>query len=304
MRYQTSLRIGPVSFRIGSDWRAPVAELDRLYAAYPKAADGPAVATVRLEAARPWRRWIRPAIHLRGDYTIPDALPLPLAQGLLAAEMSMNLQVALGWRQHLLLHASAVARGARALLMVGESGSGKSTMAALLGEGLSEGALAGMGAATDSGDWRLMGDEFVLIDPATTDAYAFPRLISLKNEGITAMLPHVSAERLGPLIAGTPKGDIRHVVPNAAAIAQMDAPARPALILFPTFGGQPGVRAVPPSEAFMRLTESSTNYVGLGEPGFAALTRLVRDVPAVAIGYGSSAEGIAAIEALWAGLDR
>jgi hypothetical protein len=59
---------------------------------------------------------------------------------------------------------------------------------------------------------------------------------------------------------------------------------------------------VPPSEAFMRLTESSTNYVALGEAGFAALTRLVRDVPAVTLGYASGAEGLAAVEALWSGL--
>src|SRR3546814_1610056 len=67
--------------------------------------------------------------------------------------MGMNLQVALGWRRHLLLHASAVAKDGRALIMSGESGSGKSTLAALLGEG----------------DWRLMGDEFTLIDPRSEE---------------------------------------------------------------------------------------------------------------------------------------
>lgn len=280
------MRIGPVALRIGSDWAEPVDQLRRLYAGYPEPEAGFAPATVRLEANRWWRRFIRPSVHIRGDYTIPDALPLPLAQGLLAAEMGMNLQVALGWRQHLLLHASAVERDGRAVVMVGASGSGKSTLAALLGEGA----------------WRLMGDEFTLLAPGTGMAHAFPRLISLKNEAIAEMERRLPATRFGPLIEGTPKGSIRHLTPRPDAIARMDEPARPALLLFPEFGGEAGLRPVPPSEAFVRLTESSTNYVALGEPAFAALVRLVRDVPAVAIGYGSSEEGIATVEALWAEL--
>jgi HprK-related kinase A len=276
-----------VSFRVGSDWAAPVADLRRLYAAYPAPADGVATATVRLEAPRPWRRWLRPSVRIAGDYTIPDALPLPLAQGLLAAEMAMNLQVALGWRRHLLLHASAVERDGRAILMVGASGSGKSTLAALLGE---------------SG-WRLMGDEFALIAPDSGQVFAFPRLVSLKNEGIGAVAERVTPDRLGPLIPGTPKGSIRHLVPRADAVARMDEPAQPALLLFPRFGAEPGLQAVAPSEAFVRLTDSSTNYVALGEPAFAALTRLVRAVPSVALGYADSAQGLAAVEALWGELE-
>ncbi|QJQ32497.1 HprK-related kinase A [Sphingomonas lacunae] len=288
MRHSHTLRVGPVSFRIGSDWEAPVDHLRRLYAGYPAADSGQALATVRLEATRPWRRFVRPSVHIRGDYTIPDALPLPLSQGLLAAEMGMNLQVALGWRQHLLLHASAVERDGCCIVMVGASGSGKSTLAALLGES----------------EWRLMGDEFALLGLDDGAINAFPRLVSLKNAAITEMVSRVPADRLGPPILGTPKGTIRHLVPRADAIVRMDEPARPSLLLFPTFGDEPGLRPVPPSEAFMRLTDSSTNYVALGEPGFDALVRLVRDVPAVAIGYGSSHEGMAVVNALWAELGR
>lgn len=286
MKTRLGFRVGPVGFRIGSDWRQPVDDLARLYHDYPSLNDGVALATVRLEAARPWRRWVRPSVHIRGDYTIPDALPLPLAQGLLAAEMAMNLQVALGWRQHLLLHASAVERDGRAIVMVGTSGSGKSTLAALLGEG----------------DWRLMGDEFALLDMTTGALLAFPRLVSLKNAGIGALAEQVSPDRFGPVIAGTPKGTIRHLRPRADAIARMDHPARPALLLFPAFGDPPGLRAIPPSEAFVRLTDSSTNYVALGEAGFAALTGLVRSVPAVALGFRSSAEGLDGVAALWSEL--
>ena len=284
MRYAARIAVGPVQFRIGSDWPEPVAALESLYAGYPKDPERTADATVRLFAARPWRRWLRPSVHIGGDFVVPDALPLPLSMGLLAAEMGMNLQVALGWRRHMLLHASAVARDGRAVVMSGESGSGKSTLAALLGEG----------------DWRLMGDEFTLIDPVAGDALAFPRAISLKNEAIAEMAGRGDAARLGPLLAGTPKGDIRHLIPRADAIAAMHQPVRPALILFPRFGGEPAIEPMGEGEAFVRLTEASTNYIALGEAGFAALTRLVRTTPAFGIAYPDSASGIALVEQLWA----
>lgn len=281
MRHRFDVRIGPVGFRVGSDWRGPVAALADLYRDYPR----PDIAdfTVRLEAARPWRRMIRPAVTIAGDYTLPDAAPLPLAHGLLAAEMAMNLQLALGHRRHLLLHASAVERDGRAVLMTGESGAGKSTLATLL---------AARG-------WRLMGDEFVLLAPDTGQAYAFPRLVSLKNESVAQAQAAWPGARFGPLLAGTPKGDIRHLVPPADAIARMDEPAAPALLLFPRFGFAPAVRPVPPSEAFVRLTQASTNYTALGEPGFRALTRLVGGVPLVAIDYPDGATACDQVEALW-----
>ena len=284
MRHAARILVGPVQFRIGSDWAAPIAALKRLYTGYPQDDSRPADATVRLFAARPWRRRLRPSVHIGGDFVIPDALPLPLSMGLLAAEMGMNLQVALGWRRHMLLHASAVARDGRALILSGESGSGKSTLAALLGEGA----------------WRLMGDEFTLIAPASGDAYGFPRAVSLKNAAIAEMAARVDATRLGPLLAGTPKGDIRHLIPRADAIAGMHEPARPALLLFPRFGGAAAIEPMGEGEAFVRLTEASTNYVALGEAGYDALTRLVRETPAFGLSYPDSATGIALAEQLWA----
>lgn len=278
MRHRFAVRIGPVGFRIGSDWRAPVAALARLYADYPQPEAGIPDYTVRLFAARPWRRVLRPSVEIGGDYVLPGSAPLPLAQGLLAAEMAMNLQLALGHRRHLLLHASCVERDGRALLMTGESGAGKSTLAALL----------------MANGWRLMGDEFALVDLDDGSVHAFPRLISLKNQSIG-----IVDGRWGPLLKNTPKGDIRHLVPDARAIAAMADPARPALLLFPSFGFAAERRPVAPSEAFVRLTQASTNYVALGERGFAALTRLVAAVPALAIDYPDTATALATVERLW-----
>jgi HprK-related kinase A len=253
-----------------------------LYAGYPDE-DGACDYSVRLEAERPWRRRVRPSVVIRGDFTLPDAVPMALAHGLLAAEMGMNLQMALGYRRHLLLHAASVERGGRALLITGLSGSGKSTLAALLGER----------------GWRLMGDEFALLDLNDGSLHPFARAVSLKNESVAA-LEGVAAERLGPWLRGTSKGTIRHLRPRADAIARMTEPAMPSAILFPRFGRDldRAVRPVGAAEVFVRLTQASTNYVALGEPAFQALSGLVADVPAFAIDYGDTQSGLALIDAL------
>ncbi|MBS46356.1 MULTISPECIES: HprK-related kinase A [Sphingobium] len=283
MRHSLTLQIGPATFRIGSAWRQPVEELTRLYAGYPDRHDAIADFTVRLQPAGPLRRWVRPSIFITGDHGLADAAPMSLAHGLLAAEMGMNLQMALGWRRHLLLHASSVEKDGRALVMTGESGSGKSTLAALLGER----------------GWRLMGDEFALLDLDSGAILPFPRLVSLKNQAIGVVKDVVGAQRMGPMLQATAKGDIRHLVPRPDAVARMAQGAMPAMLLFPRFGHDAAIRPVGQGEAFMRLTQASTNYVALGEPGFAALTRFVTDVPACAMDFPSGEVAFDMIDRLW-----
>ena len=283
MRHSLTLQIGPATFRIGSAWRQPVEELTRLYAGYPDRHDAIADFTVRLQPAGPLRRWVRPSLFITGDHGLADAAPMSLAHGLLAAEMGMNLQMALGWRRHLLLHASSVEKDGRALVMTGESGSGKSTLAALLGER----------------GWRLMGDEFALLDLDSGAILPFPRLVSLKNQAIGVVKDVVGAQRMGPMLQATAKGDIRHLVPRPDAVARMAQGAMPAMLLFPRFGHDAAIRPVGQGEAFMRLTQASTNYVALGEPGFAALTRFVTDVPACAMDFPSGEVAFDMIDRLW-----
>lgn len=283
MRHHCFITVGPARFRIGSDWRAPIEQLKALYRDYPLDEVVPDF-TVRLQATSALRRYVRPQVAIAGDFTLPDAAPLPLEQGLLAAEMAMNLQMALGWRRHLLLHASAVSRHGRAVIMTGVSGAGKSTLSALLGER----------------GWRFLGDEFVLLDPDTGMITPFPRPVSLKNAAIAAMEREVEDDdRFGPVMLGTPKGTIRHLRPRTEAIEVMARETMPALLLFPRFGEPRAVRHVDEAESFVRLTQASTNYVALGERGFDALTRFVRSIPARAIDYADGEQGVEMVERLW-----
>ncbi len=279
--HEFRVRVGPAASRIGSAWARPIEQLAELYSDYPTP-DIPDF-SVRLEAPTLLRRFFRRQVAINGDYMLPDAVPLPFDQALLAAEMGMNLQMALGWRRHLLLHASAVEKDGKVLVMTGLSGSGKSTLSALLGRN----------------GWRFMGDEFVLIDPASGEAVPFPRMISLKNEAIAAMQLAAPSARFGPLMKDTPKGDIRHLVPPPGAVAAMDQSAPPALLLFPSFGYPGAVRELGLGEVFMRMTQASTNYVAMGETGFMAMTRFIKSVPARAIDYQSGEEAVALVDQLW-----
>jgi hypothetical protein len=144
-----------------------------------------------------------------------------------------------------------------------------------------------------------MGDEFALLDLHDGMLRAFPRAISLKNGAIRVMEREAPPERFGPRLEGTPKGEIRHLRPNAAALAAMAEPARPALILFPRYGAAADARPVGQAEVFMRLTQASTNYVALGAAAFAALTRLVAECPAAAVDYPDAETALATVDALW-----
>ncbi len=281
-----NVRVGAFAFLLRSPVRDVIDAVARLYRDYPDTAeDGIPDFTVAVAPPSPIRRWFRPKLELLCDVEIPGMAPQPIDHGPLALEMGMNLQLAAGMHRFLLLHAGAVERDGHSMLMTGDSGAGKSTLTATLGW---------------SG-WRLFGDEFTLVDTATGLLHPHPRPVSLKNESADLLAAFAPADRFGPAFHGTIKGSIRHLLPPLDAIRRMDEPAPPRLILLPQFeaDANPEAHRLGVAETFARLTQASTNYRTLGEPGFDALVRLA-DIPAYAMRYSSSADAISLIEQLWA----
>jgi HprK-related kinase A len=282
-----TVRIGPAAFHLRAPYRDVLAEVALLYRDYPDAtADGIYDYCVSAVPHSPLRRFIRPSIGLACDFEPFETLPLPKRLGLLALEMGMNLQMAIGHRQHIVVHAASSAIGEKAALIIGDSGAGKSTMAAAL--------------AYREG-WRHLGDEFALLDLERPRLHPFPRPISLKNESIAAMQRLAPAERFGPRLEGTVKGTIRHLLPPVAAIGAMDVPADVALLVAPRFepGATPAWRPMTRTETYVRLAASSTNQATMGEAGFDAIWRCFAAVPAFDIVYGSTDDGLDLFLRLW-----
>lgn len=280
-----TVRIGPIQYRLTSPLRRVWAEMTHLYREYPQ--NDPQHCPEYEVAVAPtswWRRFVRPQINIRADIMGPFA-PLPEAQGQVAFEMGMNYQVAMGLNRYLILHASSVERDGECVIFSAESGSGKSTLAA----GLSY------------GGWRLLGDEFVFIEPCSGLALPYPRPISLKNRSIDVMAERAPADRFSRRYHGTPKGTLGYLMPPPDSIARMDEPARPRCVVFPTFapGSTPAIRLVEKPEAHILLVASSTNYQTLGEAGFLAMADLLDACPAYEITYPSLEAAAALVEQMW-----
>lgn len=282
------VRIGPAIFDIRSPFRRLVRQVRSFYRDYPQdfsneiydfAVEGRPTSMVR--------RFLRPSLSFNGDYTLDEIVPVEHRLGLLGFEMAINLQMALGYLRHSVIHAASAARGEEAVLITGESGSGKSTLSALL---------------SYSSGWRHLGDELALLSLAEPlQLHPYPRPIGLKNESIAEMEARAPSCRFGPLLTDTLKGDVRHLLPPKAAIEAQLVPARPRLVISPRFqkGVEPAARRMTESECYVRLSTASTNQPRLGEAGFNSLVQLVRTVPGYDIVYGSSEQGVALVEDLW-----
>ena len=131
------------------------------------------------------------------------------------------------------VHAAAVARSGRAVLLSGSSGSGKSTVSLAL-------LLAG---------WSFLGDDIVFLQGA--EVLAFPDEIDA-SEATIGFFPELGAAADWPMLTGYPKHQISagRVRPGATVPA-----ATPSVLLLPQLGGGTDhvLERVEPGEALIEL---------------------------------------------------
>lgn len=278
-RGSLTLSLGPFSHLL-SGWSSFLQEyLADVYQDYRFHHTPPDVTEIILNLGAPnvFRRYVRRQVVPDPGFEVP-AVPLPLSMAPLAFEMGLNLSVALKCCRFVTVHAGVVADKDGAIVMSASSGAGKSTLtAALMQEG-----------------YRLFSDEFALIDLDDAQIHPYPRPISLKQQSIDVVKDLVGAERLSPVISGTPKGDIAYCRPsrNDLEADQRKIPVK--LLLFPNFeqGARPLARQLNPAEAIMRLIPASTNYSLLGEPAYRAVVALARQARAYEITYGTTQQSL------------
>jgi HprK-related kinase A len=229
------------------------------------------------------RRLFAPQARFVADVPAPLE-PFPLDHAFPLLEWGLNWCVAIRAHQYLLLHAGVLERDGRALILPALPGSGKSTLSAAL-------ALSG---------WRLLSDEFGLLNRRTGQLDPLPRAVPLKNESIEIIRTFSRAAELGPIFPRTRKGDVAHLRPPADSLARQREPARPAWIVFPRFraGGALRLSALSNSTTFTRLSQNAFNYRLLGATGFVALRALVDTCQSWSAEFGDLESILAAIDNL------
>jgi len=278
------LRTGPFICHVRSPIQSVAKGLHLLYADHTASTDT-AFADFHVQLTRPngLRRWLRPQVVFHFDDRIPFK-PLPLDQAFPMLEWGLNWCVANHAHQYLVVHAAAVAKDDRAMIMPAPPGSGKSTLCAgLVARG-----------------WRLLSDELTLISVEDGLIAPLPRPVSLKNQSIAVMrrfAPHLS---MTDECHDTAKGTVAHMGLPYDSIAHGDTPARPAWIVFPRY--QPGADSllVPrkKGETLLQVAENGFNYSILGRRAFDLLTATVDGCGCYDFTYSQLGEAIDLFNAL------
>ncbi|WP_295431462.1 HprK-related kinase A [uncultured Thiodictyon sp.] len=277
-------RTGPFVIRLQTRLREVTDTFARIYLG-TEVLEDPRLAhfSVRVTASSPLRRpWGAQSQFWIDD--IPPFEPYPRTHAFPLLEWGINWCIGTRAHRYLLLHAGALERGGRALLLPAMPGSGKSTLST---------ALAFRG-------WRFLSDEFGVILPGAATVAPLPRAIPLKNRSIQVIRDFAPEAVMGPVFEKTRKGDVAHVRPPHDSLARQLENAAPGWIVFPCFraGGTTAVRTLPRSEAFTRLAQNSFNYRLLGERGFLDLTALVRACACFSLDFSDLDQAVAVIEDL------
>lgn len=236
-----------------------------------------------IDRGRGLRRWVRPTARFLIDGVEPFE-PFPRMSALPFFEWGVNWCFAQRFNQYVLLHAGVLALGDQAVIMAATPGSGKSTLAAGM-------MLSG---------FRLLSDEFGVLDPASGDLLPMLKPVALKNESIEVIRKLSPSAVLGPIYRGTRKGDVSHLAPNVHSVENMGARARPSLVIFPRYRPGANLELKPqlPEEAFARLAFNSFNYSLLGPISFNALAVLAGRCKVYELTYSNLPEAIERLRAL------
>ncbi len=255
------LRTGPYSCRVFADSPFVDDGLQLLYGAHRVLeADAFMDFNVHIENSGGLRRWWRKQVTFSTDGVRPFA-PLPAAQAYPLLEWALNWCLSSRAHDHLNLHAAALERGGRVLVLPAPPGSGKSTLCAGL-------VLRG---------WRLLSDELAMLSPQDGLVTPLVRPISLKNASIDVVRAFDSAAVLNKSTPHTVKGTVSHMQPPSRDVMRAAERAEPRWVVFPKYvaGAMPKMTPRSRADSLLELGRNAFNYSVLGLAGFETLSRLV-----------------------------
>jgi len=239
---------------------------------------------VDLMRPRGLRRWWRPQVRFQNDGRVPFE-PFPADAPLPLMEWSANWMLGRRCNHVLLLHAGVVERDGHALVMPAMPGSGKSTLTAAL-------SLHG---------WRLLSDEFGVLDVERLRFRPALKPVALKNASIDVIRALAPGAELGPSFPKTRKGTVAHLAPSREAVDRVHEPARPGAVVLPRWvpGSVTRLEPVAAPVAFTTLAFNAFNYTVLGAAGFDAVTALVQRCPVWQLEYSDIDDALHALARRW-----
>lgn len=278
------IQFGPFNIRMRSDLAAFATLAHQLYQLYPLSSPIDLIDFhVEIKKARGFRRWVRPQAIFALDGQSPFA-PYRVDHALPALEWGINWCIATRAHHFLMLHAAVVERNGLAMLLPAWPGHGKSTLCAAL---------------IHSG-WRLLSDEFGLVQPEDGKLIPIPRLIPLKNESIAVIKQFRPEAVIGPSFLKTRKGTVAHVRPPEESILRAQDPAEPRWLVFPRWVAEAplAIEPIPKSEAFLLVATNAFNYEILDATAFRLVTEIVKKCDCYSLVYSNLAEAMSALDAL------
>ena len=210
--------------------------------------------------------------------------PLPQSQALPMFEWGLNYAIAGQAHQYLVVHAAAIERNGRVVILPGAPGAGKSTLAAAL---------------TRSG-WRLLSDELALIRPGDGKVVPLARPINLKNQSIGIMRGFAPDAVFSAEIADTVKGTVALMRAPEDSMARVNEAAPVGWIVFPRWqkGAAPQLTPWSKAAGVMELAHNAMNYSLHGADGFRLLADIMDRSGCYRFTYDRLDDAIAAFAAL------
>jgi len=276
--------IGPFNLCLKTDIPTFLETFVKMYASLPLIND-PCISDFHIQIKQ--KKGLRRLWHPQSIFTVDSVTPFepyPYNMSYPLAEWGLNWCIAMSAHQNIMLHSAALEYKGIAIIFPAMPGSGKSTLCSAL-------MLRG---------WRLLSDEFGIIEPKSGKVIPIPRAIPLKNNSISIINDFSEKSILGPTFKGTKKGDVAHLAPTSESFTRQNEWVTPALVIFPKYETSIhcNLSKQEKSLAFVGVTKNSFNYHLTQSRGYKTLSTLIKKCETYDLQYSHLNDAIKALNQL------